>query len=224
MEEESQQFLQFLHFRGILGSGIIPMTFYSNLGQLLVTTLYLAINSFFTRMLAADELHAFSTTNGRKPLRTTDPLRGQRTRFFLHIPLRYAVPMMASMFVLHFFVSQAAIAVRMNVYDFEGKYSASDSFATLFASFNGAISTTVWALALVLILHGMALRRLRTENMPFMAGNSLAISAACHPPKSDTDAATKSVAYGAFYDMDNSTTRAGFTSYNVRKLQEGVQY
>jgi len=132
--------------------------------------------------------------------------------------------MMASMFVLHFFVSQAAIAVRMNVYDFEGKYSAPDSFAALFSSFNGAISATVWALVLVLILHGMAFRRLRTENMPFMAGNSLAISAACHPPKSDTDAASKPVAYGAFYDAETFETRAGFTSHNVRTLQEGVQY
>jgi len=205
-------------------AGIIPSTLYSNLGQLLATALYLSINSFLTRMLAAEELHAFSTTNGRKTLRTTNPLRGQRARFFLHVPLRYAVPMMASMFVLHFFVSQAVLAVRMNVYSIQGKYSAADSFATVIASFDGAISASVWALALMLILHGMALRRLRTENMPFMAGNSLAISAACHPPKNDTDAASKPVAYGAFYDMDNSTTRAGFTSYNVRRLQEGVQY
>jgi len=175
-------------------------------------------------MLAANELQSSGTTNGRKPLRTSFPLRGQRAAFFLHVPLRYTTPVLASLFVLHFFISQAAFPIRMSVYDLNGNYSAPDSFVGFIESVDGVLFSIVWAATLMVILYILALRRLRTENMPLIAGNSLAISAACHPPEGDTGAATKPVAYGAFDNEERPELRAGFTSYNVSMLQEGTVY
>lgn len=204
-------------------NGTIASALSTNLGQLAASALYLASNSVLTRMLAANELHAFSTPEGRKTLRTSFPLRGQRAAFFLHVPLRYAVPVMASMIVLHFFISQAVFSIRMDVYDFNGDFSAQDSFVGFIASFDGVLSSVVWATTIMLVVHVLAWRSL-AKDMPLMEGNSLAISAACHPPQGDTDAATKPVAYGAFDDVESSGPRAGFTSHNVGTLQEGVQY
>ena len=204
-------------------NGTIQSALSTNLGQLAASALYLASNSVLTRMLAANELHAFATPEGRKTLRTSFPLRGQRAAFFLHVPLRYAVPVMASMVILHFFISQAVFPVRMDVYDFAGNFSAQDSFVGFIASFDGVLSSVVWATTLMFVVHGLACRPLN-KDMPLMAGNSLAISAACHPPQGDTDAATKPVAYGVYDDDEGSVARAGFTSHNVGTLQEGTQY
>lgn len=67
----------------------------------------------------------------------------------------------------------------------------------------------------------ISLNKFDARNMPLLGSNSLAISAACHPPPDDVDAATSKIGYGV---LPGDGDRVGFTSFEVGELQEGVVY
>ena len=74
-----------------------------NTPQIVISTVYLVANHLLTCMLITAESQDFGNTDsGRKPLRTTWPAKGQRGSYFLQVPLRYAIPTMATMVALHY--------------------------------------------------------------------------------------------------------------------------
>lgn len=84
-------------------------------------------------------------------------------------------------------------------------------------------------IACLLVLWGLSAREYKGATMPFALGCSVAISAACHPPTNDTDAAFKSVMWGAVDDDDDDDrpdrmAHCCFTSLEVTQPQKDRMY
>jgi len=208
----------------IANGTVVVNAIISNVLQLVTSTVYLVYNNVLTCMLLANEANRFSREEGRKPLRTSFPLPGQRAAHFLQIPYRFAVLLSASMALLHFFVSETIFLTSVDVYDSAGASDSKASFTVFMQALGGWEASMIWASILLLVLYILGLLPLQTKNMPLVSNNSLPTSAACHTLDGDRDAATKPLAYGVLLSDDELMHRAGFSSMEVGCLQGGVVY
>jgi len=196
----------------------------TNTLQLTTSTIYLVYNNVLSCMLFAHETNRFAKSAGRKPLRTSFPLAGQRAAHFLQIPFRYALLLSASIALLHFFISEAIFLTTVDVYDSAGNLDIDASFTVFMQSLGGLHASMIWAGVLLVILYILGLLPLQTKNMPLVSNNSLAISAACHALDTDQDAAKRPLAYGVLVGPGEGMNRAGFSSMEVGYLRDGVVY
>ncbi len=149
----------------------------ANVPQLLLSIGYLNINFICTSMASAHEWNRLGTFS--KHLRVTNPVGLQRSTYFLQLPYRWCMPLMAFGGVLHWIMSQAFYLVRIDHFDRQGK-KASDSVAACgFSSLSLAIFCAVGLLELCII--GFFGFRKFPMKMPPVGSCSLVISAACHP-------------------------------------------
>lgn len=56
----------------------------------------------------------------RKTLRVTSPVGMQRSTYFVQMPMRYGVPMIASMALLHYLISQSIFLYAIEVHNSDG--------------------------------------------------------------------------------------------------------
>lgn len=75
----------------------------ANLPQLFLSISYLAFNGLFTRLHMAKEWSAMATRY--KALRVTNPKGQQISTYFLQLPYRYSVPLLAISILLHWVLS-----------------------------------------------------------------------------------------------------------------------
>lgn len=80
-----------------------------NLPQFLVSCAYLLYNSMFTDMQLAVEYTRFA--QHAKALRISDPKGAQRSTYWLQLPFKYSLPLMAVMSLLHWLISEALYMV-----------------------------------------------------------------------------------------------------------------
>ncbi|KAF9060494.1 hypothetical protein BDP27DRAFT_420498 [Rhodocollybia butyracea] len=78
---------------------IITSVVLANLPQLIFSMIYLVFNSLCTKLFLALEWSSYA--HSRKPLRVSDPHGEQRSTYFLNIPFRFGVPLMAYSSLLH---------------------------------------------------------------------------------------------------------------------------
>ena len=182
-------------------------TVLANLPQLLVSMLYFRYNGLFTRMLCALEWGKLSTK--RAALRVTSPQGQQRSTYFLQLPYRYSIPLWLISVLLHWLLSQSLFLASVefiyhdepianNVNINQAIVSSShlmSGYTTLGYSSIAIIFTLALGAVVVLAVIAMAFRAY-PERMPFVGNCSFAISAACHPPSEDTNAALKPVTWG----------------------------
>ena len=191
-----------------------------NLPQLIISFIYVFYSHIFTCMVLAHEYARFASV--RKPLRVSQPYGQQRTTLWLGLPYRYIVPMMAVTMFLHWTVSSSFYFVERMTYQWWG------------SSFDHGLGYSPWAIiaslaigaVMILALAGLSLRRLN-PGIPLARSCSLAISAACHPGKDETDAAAKPVQYGIITgeEQDNlGRRRVGFSSRPVEPLVQNEVY
>ncbi|RMJ27653.1 hypothetical protein PHISP_01505 [Aspergillus sp. HF37] len=166
------------------GQNVIALVLLANTPQLLFSTLYLLCNGLLTSMLAVAEYNDFATQ--RKPLRVSWPKGQQRSTYYLSLPYRYGISLIAVSIAMHWLLSQWWKAAASNRVQSETGCGYSP-LATFIAMIAGATAMGV------LVLFG--LKRLRS-NMPLASSCSAAISAACHPPPGDSDASLKPVKWG----------------------------
>jgi hypothetical protein len=141
----------------------------------------------------------------RKTLRVSAPEGIQRSSYFVSMPWRYGLPLIISMSVLHWLISQSVFVVAAELYDDTGRLDPTDGLvATSGYSIQGIISCQLTLLLLyylsanvqqavclgfvftvALILLGL---RRYPASIPLASTCSAAISAACHPPPGDEDA------------------------------------
>ena len=119
----------------------------------------------------------------------------QRSFYFLSLPYRYSVPLLLSYTILHWQVSQALFYVRVNLYD--GK---SNTFPRLTSTHIGGhqlllICAIIVGSLTVITLLGPSVKPFRSV-IPLAGSCSAGISAACHPPEYDVDAATEHIIWG----------------------------
>lgn len=168
----------------------------ANMPQLIVTMSYYCFNGILTSMLVAAEYSSYGAT--RKPLRVTRPVKGngskQLSTHWLSLPYAYSIPILVIYGVLHWLVSQSLFYVRMTLYPPRGNLVSTITSSVGYSPFFIFLSLLVGSLMLAILL-GLSLRRFKSE-MPLAGLCSAAISAACHPPKDDLNAALGLVKWG----------------------------
>ncbi len=85
--------------------------FFANLWQMIISLLYITFNALFSCILVSEEWSGYQKT--RKTLRVSFPEGIQRSSYFISMPLRYGAPLIISMAVLHWTVSQSVFVVRV---------------------------------------------------------------------------------------------------------------
>jgi hypothetical protein len=155
-------------------------------------------NRTYTCMSFSKEWNDFA--HHRRPLRVTSPRGSQRSTYFLSLPYRYLIPILAVSITTHWILSQSLFLVAIEVFDKEGNLDVPNSILTCgFSSI--AIIFLIGIGWLVLIAGiGMGLRRYE-EGMPLAGSCSAAISAACHPQADEVDVSLVPVKWGVV-DVD----------------------
>lgn len=206
-----------------------PLVLLANLPQLLISLLYILYNDLFTRMSLCREWVAFSRSPQR--LRVSRPSGSQLGTHFLSLPWKLAVPLMVVMMILHWLVSQSIFLIYITGYDYTvwGAYPFPMGAVFLWLGWSALaliLSLLVGGiLILALWISGFVFRYGST--MPLAQGCSVAISAACHPPRSDTNAAEEPLMYGVVRDPhidEGRPQHVTFTSRVVQQLQPGNEY
>ena len=160
--------------------------------------------------------------NDRKPLRVTSPTKSQRSTYRLQLPYRYGVPFILLFGTLHWLVSQSIFLARVTVYTSDGVEDTDNSVSTVGCS-SMAIITFIPLATVVLLLSVLTGFRRYPPGVPLAGSCSAAISAACHRPEGDTDAAEKPLMWGAV-ETEGSIGHCCFTSFEVEKPVVGRLY
>ena len=212
---------------GKFWENLIPMILLANLPQVLLSFLYLTYNSLFTSMLLAEEWSGFA--HQRKTLRVTCPVGKQRSTYWLQLPYLYGIPLLVMSGILHWLVSQSIFLVRVAVEDnFSstttdiGHRLGEEIVSTCGYSPIAIITVIPLGVLLLLILIVNGFRKCK-EGMPLAGSCSAAISAACHRPKEDLDAAVLPVLWGAV-STEGDIGHCCFTSFNVSTPMKGKPY
>ena len=158
----------------------------------------------------------------RKPLRVTDPIGDQRSTYRLQLPYKYGIPLLILSGILHWLVSQSLFLARVTSYDSSGASDEEESVSTVGYSCIAIITVITLGAVVVLIGILMGFRQYK-PGMPLAGSCSAAISAACHRPKEDDDAAVKPVMWGAL-GMKDGVGHCCLSSFEVTKPLVGELY
>lgn len=170
----------------------------ANAMQLIVSFVYIFYNNVFTCMLLGHEYNQFAVK--RKPLRVSRPKGQQRSTYFLSLPYRYSIPLMTSIGALHWLIARSIFLVSIMEYDNTGKEKDSSSNTCGYSSMSIVFALIVGGIMIVaLVVNGC--RRL-DPGMPVASSCSVAISAACHLPIGQEDAALRPIMYGVVEDTE----------------------
>lgn len=166
------------------GDGAIVATvLIANLPQLLLSLLYVLLNGLVTSLSLAAEWSRHA--HARRALRVSHPRGAQRSTYFLQLPYRLGVPLLACAAGLHWLVSQSIFVAKVDGVDPTGvpqDVGWGSGAVTCGYSPLGIVVTVVAALVLVGFVGVLGARRLR-PGMPMAGSCSVAIAAACHVPK-----------------------------------------
>lgn len=205
------------------GSGGLVLTvLVANLPQALLSFLFLTYNGLYTCMLMASEWSDYAYE--RKPLRVTDPTGDQRSTYRLQLPYKYGIPLTVLSGTLHWLVSQSLFLARVANFRSDGQEDTEESISTVGYSCIAIITVIILGAIVVAlgILNGF--RKYR-PGMPLVGSCSAAISAACHRPKEDIDAATLPVLWGAVSGQgEDEVGHCCFTSFEATPPVEGNLY
>ena len=214
-----------VHIHGPIAGKLIPMILIANLPQALLSFLYLTYNALFTCMLMAKEWSAYA--HHRRTLRVTCPIGKQRSTYWLQLPYRYGIPLLVTSAALHWLVSQSFFLVRVIVTyepDLRDKWGGDPMTLISTCGYSPIAIITVIPLGVLLLLVVIANGfRKYSKSMPLARSCSAAISAACHRPEEDKDAALLPVLWGAV-DTDGPIGHCCFTSFEVSPPVEGSSY
>ncbi|KIK55868.1 hypothetical protein GYMLUDRAFT_248278 [Collybiopsis luxurians FD-317 M1] len=149
-----------------------------------------------------------SYARSRKPLRVSSPRGEQQSTYFLQIPYRFALPLMAYFIALHWLVSQSIFPVKINYWYHNEPTSVQfiNNAANISTSCGyspvAMILATIVGASLVLSALAIGFFKRIDGDMPIVYSCSIAISAACHPPVDGADP-LKPMKWGVVLDMDS---------------------
>jgi hypothetical protein len=215
------------------GLDLLQMLLVANGYQLLVSFTYIFYNNILTRQLVADEWTRFLRQEGKKPLRVSSPEGMQRSSYTLSLPMTYSVPLMILFILLHYLISQSIFLVQADAFGPGPEIYRIPTFNRSDVGFSvlGIILSISLGVFLVTALLINAVRRHYRDvptYFPAMGTSSLALSAACHPPKGDKEAYLFELRLGIVKDKYNDPQALGrltfSTSINIQKPEEGMVY
>lgn len=185
----------------------------ANIWQVMVSICYLTQNALLSCQLVADEWTGFAKE--RKTLRVSHPTGIQRSTYFISMPLRYGMPIMAMFALEHWLLSQTTFIVRVLNFDLTlTPFSTESGYTTAGYSLIPAIfAIVVPALFLTMQMANAFLRHYSAQSaMPLVATCSLAISASCHRPDADANAHLLPVQWGVIEGDLDQVQKCSFTT------------
>ncbi|KAL2839743.1 hypothetical protein BJY01DRAFT_250343 [Aspergillus pseudoustus] len=158
---------------------LLANTIIANVPQLIFSLLYFVSNSILTNMTLAAEWSRYALL--RRGLRVSwNAQAAQRKSYFLSLPYRYAVPLMASSATLHWLISQSIFLVGVDAYDAE--WERAEALDVMTCGYTPIAIVSSLSVGAVIVLAMLALGLRRLDSAMVVAGScSLAIAAACHP-------------------------------------------
>ncbi|CAG8947876.1 unnamed protein product [Penicillium salamii] len=203
--------------------GFFFATIYVNIFQILVSGLYLLCNNIITVILMASEWNSYCSQ--RRSLRVSCPRGYQRSTYFLSLPYRYSLPLMAASSVLHWLVSQSIFVIQTIAYQTPGFDRAPDLDGSL-------VGTSPIAMFLAVLVGGVMIFTMLAFAIfskykpsptnvngtpsypaPLVGTCSAAISAACHAHPEDRDPALLPIRWGYVRDdLGHSKGRFRFST------------
>ena len=198
-------------------SGLLITAVTSNLPQILVSTMYIAYNNLFTRMLFVKEWSSYA--HERKFLRVTSPVGNQRSTHYLQLPYRYGIPLLLVSGLLHWLASQSFFLARIEAINHEGTEDKVQSFSTCGWSPKAMIGVVFVGILYVFATILISCQRYK-PGMTLPGNGSVAIGAACHPPNEDRGASTKAIMWGRVKNISGDSMlpqiqEYSFTSFEV---------
>ncbi|KAJ5434136.1 hypothetical protein N7491_004731 [Penicillium cf. griseofulvum] len=184
--------------------GFIATVLAVNVPQAVISIIYAVYNNTLTRMLLAVEYNDFGVE--RKPLRVSFPTGEQRSTYYLSVPYRYSVPFIVLSTLSHWLASEALSFIQIVPRDTQGNLNRSRTLHGMGASSVGLRVMVIPWLIMVVAFLILMFRRFKSAAMPIAMNCSAAISAACHPPPDDIDAAENPVMWGQA-DMEIANLR-----------------
>lgn len=195
----------------------------ANIPQLVASFLYYCLNDHLTRCLLAVDYNSFAVN--RAPLRVSFPQGEQRSTLYLTIPYGYAIPLLVGFTLVHWFVSEGLFYVQVMPYDLYANAVPSELLTTCGVSTIPLIVGLLLAVVIFLAISCVCSRSFKDCKMPLALEMSVVISAACHPPDDDLDAAYKPVKWGVVESgSDDPYLHCTFTSQEVKEPDLDVQY
>ncbi|KAG0642426.1 hypothetical protein HOY80DRAFT_1106059 [Tuber brumale] len=182
------------------GGLIIPI-FLANSPQVVLSFLYLTYNGIFTSMFMAKEWMDFAIK--RKPLRVSRPIGKQRSSFWLQLPYKYSLPLMALKSITHLCASQGIFLAKFEVFNPLGE--TFKVVSTVGYSVAGIALLMVSGLIHLIVLFAIGSKKYPL-GMPLAGSCSAAIAAACHPPEGDMDASYEPLMWGAVPKSKSGST------------------
>lgn len=190
----------------------------ANLPQLVLSFIYVMYSGLYTCMLLTREWVLYGTE--RKGLRTTYPQGQQRSTYYLQIPYAYSFPLIVASGLMHWLISQSIFLVAIDIYDHNHKFDK-DTPKVITAGYSciAIIFCLLMGTVMVVVCVGLGARKY-PPGIPLAASCSAAISAACHAPEKDVDAAYLPVGWGEIpTDIDsNSAPDIGHCSLSSEKV------
>ncbi|CAD6588975.1 MAG: hypothetical protein ASARMPRED_003851 [Alectoria sarmentosa] len=202
--------------------GLLLIVLVANSPQALLSFLFLTYNGLYTCMLMANEWSDYAYE--RKSLRVSNPVGNQRSTYRLQLPYKYGIPLTVLSGILHWLVSQSLFLARAATFNSDGEENTRKSISTVGYSCIAIITVIILGVIVVAlgILNGF--RRYRPV-MPLVGSCSAAISAACHRPREDIDAATLPVLWGAVSGQEECAVgHCCFTSFEASPPVKGKAY
>ncbi|KAL2371552.1 hypothetical protein RJZ57_004000 [Blastomyces gilchristii] len=172
---------------------IMSLMLLANTPQLVISISYFLYNNLLTSMLLAAEYNGYALH--RSYLRVTKPQGKQRSELYISLPYKYGMPLIVAFVVLHWLASQSLSFVQEIPFYADGKLADNDIVNSMgFAPVPMIVAMVLGSLILIAVF-GISIRRFGSR-MPLAGNCSAGISAACHPPEDDRDAAFKAVMWG----------------------------
>jgi len=176
----------------VTSTGTLFNAWLANVPQLFLSFAYLNINTICTSMAGAQEWNRLALS--KKYLRVTKPVGQQRSTYFLQLPYRWSLPLIALGGILHWALSQTFFLVRIDFFNRAGFITSSSKSACGFSPLSFMIFIVVALLLLTAI--GVIGFWNMPMKMPIAGSCSLAISAACHPLPDEIDPQLEMVQWG----------------------------
>lgn len=210
------------------GGSIAGMTVLANLPQLILSLIYFSYNGLFTAMLTGYEWVSYA--HKRKGLRVSRrPTGSQRSTYFLQLPYRFSIPLGLLSVALHWVVSQSIFVVAVDLYDPYARIHPADMNQRRCGYSPIAILTAlIMAVCMLLAAVGFGYLPYR-RGMPLAGSYSRAISAACHPSKTDDSCSDvpcweQKLRWGVCETGEDGVGLCAFSSEDVEPLVKGQLY
>jgi hypothetical protein len=205
----------------------------ANIPQLILSIVYFSYNGLLTAMLMGHEWISYA--HKRKGLRVSrKPTGMQRSTYFLQLPYKFGIPLSVFSVVLHWLVSQSVFVVAIDEYTSKGEPSVPDYDSS--EERGRRLGFSPMPMVAVLIVGGVMACSVigfgfipYKRGMPLAGSCSMAISAACHPRKTDESGSEsrdweQKLQWGVVETNAEGVGHCAFSTQDVEPLVQGRFY